>query len=269
MKNSKKKEEKRLAKLRHSYALVIAKYDINTSQDYKEQVHDMVMIAEQIQTNICDEADSIKIHDYEQIKNLVKISKGAYRDVVNFTARQESLKTETLDKQIDKANDQIRSEVYKQFQLQNILCGRPVGTLPDGDINCAVNKTSNTLYDEILRNSVETRKKINGVLYSEYQLIAEAAEYISQGDINYNRFKLMVDLEHYLGGYPSENSPAKSESIICKFLEAYYLTFKYNLSTFKSYLADCCDAYDNIITVVHNKNGNIKPNPMKRQNELE
>ena len=37
MKNSKKKEEKRLAKLRHSYALVIAKYDINTSQDYKEK----------------------------------------------------------------------------------------------------------------------------------------------------------------------------------------------------------------------------------------
>jgi hypothetical protein len=263
--NAEKKAEKKQRKLAQSYRVICEKYNIDTNTNFKDQVRAMVIAGEEIQQQICDLADTIKINDYERVKGVVDISKGAWNAVVNVNAKKDTIKTETLDKYLERTQDQIRSEMYKQLHISNILGSKSSLIIPDGDVECKVDEMSNPLYDEILDESTQTRIKINTELYAEYNVLAEAAEYISGGDVNHARFKQMVDLEHYKGGWPSENTPPRIDSVICKFLEAYYLCKKYNVADFDDHLKYCIeDLYDGILSVEHIKNGKIEPNPLKR-----
>lgn len=263
--NQDKKQEKKQRKLAESYRAVCTRYNIDTSLDYKEQVQSLVLIADEIQSQICDLSDSIKIDDYENVKNIVNISKGAWNAVVNVNAKKDTIKVETLDKQIEKTQDQIKSEMYKQLHIANILGAKTSLIIPDGEVECKVSEMSNSLYDEILESSTQSRIKINNELYKEYKVLAEAAEYISSGDVDYGRFKLMVDLEHYKGGWPTETTPARIDSTICKFLETFYLCSKYNVADFDNHLKICIeDIYDGILSIEKIKNGKINPQPLKR-----
>jgi hypothetical protein len=66
----------------------------------------------------------------------------------------------------------------------------------------------------------------------------------------------MVDYEHYLGGYPSENSPAKIDATICKFLECYYLLKKYHPEFFDNHFNPILEQYNNMFEIVEKR---IKP----------
>lgn len=248
---------------KESYIDIVREYNIDTRLNYKKQVREFILIANSIQSDICNLSDSIKIGNYEKVQNKLGISKNAWKDVVSYSARKESMKQKTREKYIEHTREQIKSEMYKQMHLDKALDIRPEILVPKGNVDCSVDTINNPEYESILNDSVKTRSFINNVLYPKYKKLAEAAEYISEGDITYDRFKTMVDYEHYLGGYPSPNSPGKLEAVICKFLEAYYLMKKYQSPLFDSEFDRCLGLYHNMFELKETRIKPVPNNPLK------
>lgn len=243
---------------KETYLEVVREFNIDTRKSYKRQVQQLVILADDIQSQICNSADTIKISDYEDIVNNVDsdMSKDAWKEIVSLNSRSASIKQSTREKYIKKTRQQIKSEMYKTMQLNNDYKAESDIPIPAGNVNCKVNEEVNNTYSDILRRSTSTRNYINNVLYKKYKKLAEAAEYISEGDVTYDRFKSMVDYEHYLGGYPSDNSPAKIDATICKFLECYYLLKKYHPEFFDEHFNPMLEQYNNMFEIVEKR---IKP----------
>jgi hypothetical protein len=243
---------------KESYIEVVNRFGIDTRKSYKRQVQRMAEIASDVQCDICNNADDIKINNFEEIVNTVDADMDCktWKDIVSLSARSNSIKTGTRDKYIKKTKQQIKNEMYKNMQLSNDYKDIVDMIIPDGDVSCKVKEANNQRYTDILSKATKTRNYINNVLYKEYRLIAEAAEYISEGDITYDRFKTIVDYIHYLGGYPKDGSPAKIDNTIYKFLECFYLMKKYSPDFFDEHFKPLLEQYNNMFELVEKR---IKP----------
>lgn len=227
---------------------------VDETSDPEDQVRAMVLLANEIQTEICNCADSIKIDKYEQVKELINVSKGSWQNVVHLNAKKDKMRQKSREKQIERTKENIKSEIYKQIHL-NVLNHDLAISVPDGMPETQFDEIENSEYTDILNDSTETRKYINETLYPKYRELAMAAEYITNGDVTYDRFKMMVDYEHYLGGYPGENTPARIDSAICRFLEAYYVLNKYKSNLFDEHFRDCMQLYGNMFSITHGQIG--------------
>jgi hypothetical protein len=251
-------KRKNETKLKESYIEVVRRYNIDTIKSYKRQVREMIMIAERIQSQICNHADDIKITNFRKVVTQVdpNLDASTWKDCVNLNARKDSIKQKTREKYIEKTRNQIKAEMYKSMQLGKGMDIHSEIFIPTDNISCSAAETKNSIYEELLNESTKTRTYINNVLYTEYNMLSEAAEYISEGDVTKDRFKTLVDYEHYLGGYPSEHTPAKIDSTILKFLELYYLTKKYDPEFFDEHFNPLIKHYSNMFELKENR---IKP----------
>ena len=251
-------KRKNEAKLKESYIEVVRRYDIDTTKSYKRQVREMIMIAERIQSQICNHADDIKITNFHKVVTQVdpNLDASTWKDCVNLNARKDSIKQKTREKYIERTRNQIKAEMYKSMQLGKGMDVHSEIFIPTDNISCSASETKNSIYEDLLNESTKTRTYINNVLYAEYNMLAEAAECISEGDVTKDRFKTLVDYEHYLGGYPSEHTPAKIDSTILKFLELYYLTKKYDPEFFDEHFNPLIKHYSNMFELKENR---IKP----------
>lgn len=229
---------------------------IDPKSSIEDQVRSMVLLANEIQSEICNCADSIKIDNYKDIKELIGINKDSWKKVVSFNSKKDSVRQRTLDKHIRKTEENIKSEMYTQFHLDALNANNSLPLVPDKNVDCEVNAIMDDCYIEILNESTNTRTYIDNILYKKYRQLANAAEYITHGDVTYDRFKLMVDLEHYLGGYPNPGSAAKIDKAICRFLEAYYLLTKYHSPLFSAHFDKCMAVYNNMFA--------LSPNELKK-----
>jgi len=245
-------------KIKESYIEVVRRYNIDTTKSYKRQVREIVMIAERIQSQICNSADDIKITNFHKVVSQVdpNISSSTWKDCVSLNARKDSIKQKTREKYIERTRNQIKAEMYKSMQLNKGMDVNPEIVIPADNISCSASETKNSIYEDLLNESTKTRTYINNVLYAEYNMLAEAAEYVSEGDVTKERFKTLVDYEHYLGGYPSERTPAKIDATILKFLELYYLTKKYDPEFFDEHFEPLIRHYSNMFEMKENR---IKP----------
>ena len=245
-------------KTKESYIEVVRRYSIDTTKSYKKQVREIVMIAERIQSQICNSADDIKVTNFRKVVSQVdpNISSSTWKDCVSLNARKDSIKQKTREKYIERTRNQIKAEMYKSMQLHKGMDVNPEIVIPTDNISCSASETKNSIYEDLLNESTKTRTYINNVLYAEYNMLAEAAEYVSEGDVTKERFKTLVDYEHYLGGYPSERTPAKIDASILKFLELYYLTKKYDPEFFDEHFEPLIRHYSNMFELKENR---IKP----------
>lgn len=245
-------------KIKESYIEVVRRYNIDITKSYKRQVREIVMIAERIQSQICNSADDIKITNFHKVVSQVdpNINSSTWKDCVNLNARKDSIKQKTREKYIERTRNQIKAEMYKSMQLNKGMDVNPEIVIPTDNISCSASETKNSIYEDLLNESTKTRTYINNVLYAEYNMLAEAAEYVSEGDVTKERFKTLVDYEYYLGGYPSERTPAKIDVAILKFLELYYLTKKYDPEFFDEHFEPLIRHYSNMF---ESKENRIKP----------
>lgn len=245
-------------KIKESYIEVVRRYNIDITKSYKRQVREIVMIAERIQSQICNSADDIKITNFHKVVSQVdpNISSSTWKDCVSLNARKDTIKQKTREKYIERTRNQIKAEMYKSMQLNKGMDVNPEIVIPTDNISCSASETKNSIYEDLLNESTKTRTYINNVLYTEYNMLAEAAEYVSEGDVTKERFKTLVDYEHYLGGYPSERTPAKIDATILKFLELYYLTKKYDPEFFDEHFEPLIRHYSNMFELKENR---IKP----------
>ena len=224
------KREKRLQKLAVIYDEVDKELHI-AGRPVIEQVHILVNHCNNLQGQICEYADSIKIDDLTKAQDITDIDKKTYLDFVNICALKNK------DKLKEKAIAKFESDFENRLFISNLRHSFLESYMSGYDLK--ITDESNQEYkpfidykseefEKIMEDSAKTRMYINDVLYKAYKKYAAAAEYITKLELTYKDFKNLVDWEHYKeGGYPTETTPAKLWSIFNKYNEAIRLMTKY------------------------------------------
>ena len=227
------KKEKRLQKLAIIYGQVDEELHIS-GKPINEQVHILVDKCDELQTSICQYADSIKIDDLTKVQDITDIDKKTYLDFVNICAlkNKDKLKEKAIAKfESDFENRLFISNLRHSF-LESYMSGYDLKiTDEDNQEYKPYSDYKSEEFEKIMEDSAKTRMFINDVLYKQYKKYAAAAEYITKLELNYGDFKKLVDWEHYKeGGYPTPTTPAKLWSIFDKYANAMNLMSKYGFT---------------------------------------
>lgn len=227
------KKEKRLQKLAIIYGQVDDELHIS-GKPINEQVHMLVDKCNELQGQICQYADSIKIDDLAKVQDITDIDKKTYLDFVNICAlkNKDKLKEKAIAKfEGDFENRLFISNLRHSF-LESYMSGYDLKiTDEDNQEYKPYSDYKSEEFERIMEDSAKTRMFINDVLYKQYKKYAAAAEYITKLELNYGDFKKLVDWEHYKeGGYPTPTTPAKLWSIFDKYNNAIRLMEKYEFT---------------------------------------
>ena len=227
------KKEKRLQKLAIIYGQVDDELHIS-GKPINEQVHILVDKCNELQGQICQYADSIKIDDLTKVQDITDIDKKTYLDFVNICAlkNKDKLKEKAIAKfEGDFENRLFISNLRHSF-LESYMSGYDLKiTDEDNQEYKPYSDYKSEEFERIMEDSAKTRMFINDVLYKQYKKYAAAAEYITKLELNYGDFKKLVDWEHYKeGGYPTPTTPAKLWSIFDKYNNAIRLMEKYEFT---------------------------------------
>ena len=227
------KKEKRLQKLAIIYGQVDDELHIS-GKPINEQVHILVDKCNELQGQICQYADSIKIDDLAKVQDITDIDKKTYLDFVNICAlkNKDKLKEKAIAKfEGDFENRLFISNLRHSF-LESYMSGYDLKiTDEDNQEYKPYSDYKSEEFERIMEDSAKTRMFINDVLYKQYKKYATAAEYITKLELNYGDFKKLVDWEHYKeGGYPTPTTPAKLWSIFDKYNNSIRLMEKYEFT---------------------------------------
>lgn len=250
------KEEKRLKVVKKAYEELAEYMDLNG--DITHDIHELVKAGQNIQKEICQKADSIKIDDYEAANKIVPISKGTYNEFVSVVVRKNEGKF--TDKNVEKLDEEFNTKLYDVNILNSFLNTY----VSDKDLKLA-NKDDNNFepfgehssedFEKLLQKSASTKSYINTILYPQLKQLAAAAEYITNGEITYKEFKQLNDFEYYKnGGYPSESTPGRAWAIYNNFANAHRLMDKYGFDQ----SSELCNEFGLEINVVQ-KNPKTHP----------
>lgn len=228
-----KKRERKLQKLYIYYAKADSELNLS-GKDLNTQVQNLVTACLDIQAEICKSSDSIKIDDLEKIKDIAPIDKKTYMDFVNICRlkNNDKLKEKAIQKfESDFENRLVIANLRHAF-LESYMSGNEL-KITDSD-NYEYKPFSDYKseeFEKIMEDSAKKRDYINQVLYGQYKTYAKAAEYVTNLELTYGKFKQLVDWEYYKeGGYPSPTTPAKLWSIFNRFNESIRLIDKYGFT---------------------------------------
>jgi len=227
------KKEKKLQKLSVIYNQVNEELNLS-GKTVNEQIHMMVNACLEIQAEICQMADSIKIDDLLKVQDITDIDKKTYLDFVNICAlkNNDKLKEKAIQKfENDFANRLVIANLRHTF-LDSYMSGNDLKITDEDNYEYKpFGDYKSEEFEKIMEDSAKKREYINTVLYGRYKKIAKAAEYITQCELEYGKFKELVDWEYYKnGGYPQPTSPAKLWSIFNRYNEAIRLMTKYEFT---------------------------------------
>lgn len=220
------------------YETLSSEYSLGNMKK-EEQVHKLVIEAEKIQTEICENSDKIKIDMAEEALAKFNVEKANFIDFVAFTAKI------IQGKNID--NDKVMNKMYKSVSklaktintkksfYEGYLDTGDTDTLPEDaniDDTLEISTKTNKELSELLEKAAHIRIFIDQSLKPRYNTLACGAEYISDFVLKRQNFKDMVDWEHYKGGgYPNDTSLPKLLSIVESFSYAHTLLTTYGFET--------------------------------------
>lgn len=226
------KNERKLKNLAKFYDY--ASSELNLTGDEVEDVHNLVMKCVDIQHEICSNSDSIKIDDYEKVKELTEIDKQTYLEFVRICALKNN------DKLHEKAIKKFESDFENRLLNTNLRYSFLNSFMGGDDIKITDNSKEqfekfedyiSEKFNTIIEDSTKKREYINLVLRREYSKYQKAAMYISKLELTPADFKELVDYEVYKNGcYPSPTSPSKVWAIFNKYSKALRLMKKYNFN---------------------------------------
>ena len=205
------KNERKLKNLAKFYNY--ASSELNLTGDEVEDVHKLVMKCVDIQHEICSNSDSIKIDDYEKVKELTEIDKQTYLEFVRICALKNN------DKLHEKAIKRFESDFENRLLNTNLRYSFLNSFMGGDDIK--ITDTSKEQFEKfedyisekfnnIIEESTKKREYINLVLRREYSKYQKAA--------------------YKNGCYPSPTSPSKVWTIFSKYSNALRLMKKYNFN---------------------------------------
>ena len=197
---------KRLESLKSVYDEYVKYKLIDVSDDVQTQVQSLVNKGSELLCSICELADSITISGYNRIKNEVssKITKAEFTDIVRYVSRHlDKDKTSDDEKFTAKLLKDIDETIYK-INLKRIFYTNfdefNDYVIPEESnkvIFPKLNSKVNQRFKEIVKSCAKARYHIDTQLWPAMREYAEVAEYITKGDIDYTKYKQLVDYLHY------------------------------------------------------------------------
>lgn len=236
----KKKLAKKLAEMKASeeaYEKVKVLLHLERMQDVAEQVRALVFAANDVLTEICENADKIKINMYEDAADIIDIDKSSWKEFAKlaYKVAQGNIKDDLFEKTEDATHEKMYIlGLRKSFINTYVKNGSEAVFIKKDEVPYEIPNTetfSNEDFESLLLDAVNVRHYINTVLWPTFKNFAMAAFYITKGKLTNKDFKNLVDWEHYKnGGYPTEKSKPKLWAIFDKFDYAYRLMNEYKFN---------------------------------------
>lgn len=209
----------------------------------KEKLDILIDMCCGIQSEICHMADSIKEYAKSAKEYSKTMTPQMFRDAMQFV-KNHSPKTRD-GKSVDekKTEDKFKVDVFKHSFKRN-LCQTFLSfgkiTVPDEksieiQIIPSVQTIENKELEKDLKMCAGWREIMDTQFYPEYRLYAMAAEHLSHGDLDYTRFKTIVNYHYYGSLDPKSEFFRNSYSKpLIQFMDAYKLCEKYGYEDFFS-----------------------------------
>lgn len=205
------------------------KDELHLDGDEVGQIHQLVKAGCELQYQICQESDKIKINGFEQAQTMLTIDKSTWSEFVKITAKK--MYGNLSEKSVEKMNEKIESKRYLT-NLQNAfydsyLADEELKIVDEaGDSDVKFDRTEDKEFAALIEEYAKIRDYINSVLYKRYDGISKAAYFITDGKLKKTDFKDLVDWEYYKDS-EDPNYPSRSWQIYNKFARMYRLLTNY------------------------------------------
>jgi len=234
----------RLSSLKSLYEDYVENEFIDSKLPVNEQIHQIVDLGIELMDIICSTADKITIVGYNSVKSQVNknITKEDFVEIIKFVSHHmdnnsadDTKLTKKMLKEIDKSVFKINFKrvFYNQFIEFNDFA---VTETPENIVFPKIKySTNNKKFKEIVNSCAKARQYLDQKLWPQYKEYAALAEYVSQGDLSYERYKKLVDYKYYTGNDDKrfQTQDKRWEKLVKNFLDAYRLCKKYDYNYFE------------------------------------
>ena len=234
----------RLSSLKSLYEDYVENEFIDSNLSVNEQIHQIVDLGIELMGIICSTADKITIVGYNSVKSQVNknITKEDFVEIIKFVSHHmdnnsadDTKLTQKMLKEIDKSVFKINFKrvFYNQFIEFNDFA---VTETPENIVFPKIKySTNNKKFKEIVNSCAKARQYLDQKLWPQYKEYAALAEYVSHGDLNYERYKKLVDYKYYTGNDDKrfQTQDKRWEKLVKNFLDAYRLCKKYDYNYFE------------------------------------
>ena len=236
--------KKRLEALKSVYDQYVEVGFIDPNLDIIDQVHQVVDLGVELMGLIGYTADKISISGIHRVQNEVnkKISKEDFTQMVKHVAAHldQDVQQKDNDKFTAKLLKDIDEAIYKInlkrtfFTNFNDLNEIMVPKESKEIIFPRLSEEKNKRFNEIVKSCAKARNYLDTKLWPQYKEYASLAEYITQGDLTYERYKKLVDYKYYTGDEDPrfQNQDKRWEKMVSNFLYVYRLCKKYDYDYF-------------------------------------
>jgi len=234
---------KRLDSLKILYDQYVEYGFINDSLSMIDKVQSIVDMGVELMGVIGTTADKITITGFNSVKSQVNrnITKDDFVNIVKFVCAHQdneniddSKLTKKMLKEIDESvfNINFKRVFYNQFIEFNDFA---IVETPENVIFPKIKySTNNKKFKEIVQSCAKARKYLDEKLWPQYKEYAALAEYVSGGDLSYERYKKLVDYKYYTGDEDKrfQGQDKRWEKMAENFLMVYRLCKKYGYGYF-------------------------------------
>ena len=234
----------RLSSLKSLYEDYVENEFIDSKLPVNEQIHQIVDLGIELMGIICSTADKITIVGYNSVKSQINknITKEDFVEIIKFVSHHmdnnsadDTKLTQKMLKEIDKSVFKINFKrvFYNQFIEFNDFA---VTETPENIVFPKIKySTNNKKFKEIVNSCAKARQYLDQKLWPQYKEYAALAEYVSHGDLNYDRYKKLVDYKYYTGNDDKrfQTQDKRWEKLVKNFLDAYRLCKKYDYNYFE------------------------------------
>jgi len=234
---------KRLDSLKVLYDQYVEYGFINDSLSMIDKVQSIVNMGVELMGVIGTTADKITITGFNSVKSQVNrnITKEDFVNIVKFVCTHQdseniddSKLTKKMLKEIDESvfNINFKRVFYNQFIEFNDFA---IVETPENVIFPKIKySTNNKKFKEIVQSCAKARKYLDEKLWPQYKEYAALAEYVSGGDLSYERYKKLVDYQYYTGDEDKrfQGQDKRWEKMAENFLIVYRLCKKYGYGYF-------------------------------------
>lgn len=234
----------RLLSLKSIYNDYVEHKFIDSILPVNEQIHQIVDLGVELMGIICSTADKITVVGYNSVKSQVNknIIKEDFVEIVKFVSHHmddnsvdDTNLTKKMLKEIDKSvfGINFKRVFYNQFIEFNDFA---VTETPENIVFPKIKySTNNKKFKEIVNSCAKARQYLDQKLWPQYKEYAALAEYVSKGDLNYEKYKKLVDYKYYTGSEDNrfQTQDKRWEKLVKNFLDAYRLCKKYDYNYFE------------------------------------
>lgn len=235
--------KKRLSSLKDLYDQYVEYGFINNALSIKEKVQTIVNMGVELMGVIGTTADKITITGYNSVKSQVNknISKEDFIDIVKFVCSHEDSEgiddTKLTSKMLKEIDDSVFKINFKRVFYNQFIEFNDFAVVEDPK-NVIFPKikysTNNKRFKEIVKSCAKARKYLDNKLWPQYKEYAALAEYVTNGDLSYDKYKKLVDYQYYTGDEDKRfrGQDKRWEKLIENFLNSYRLCKKYGYTYF-------------------------------------